>query len=185
MKRTTLTILRRFKHHGFSTDNNSQNIPNIVTSNSDNTENDINQSAHAIKTNVPKINDHIVFINPELNPRQKFVIISQAGKATGKTKHWFKTKKIDIGSTMSVDFSKVKDWEHLEEEVLMNNTAESDNSNEILKGYHRHKTITSQNAPSEAQVKDFFVSYKYYISFSRYSSFCIFNRPMIYEICEY
>ena len=34
---------------------------------------------------------------------------------------------------MSVDFSKVKDWDYLEEEVLINNINESDNSIEILK----------------------------------------------------
>ena len=35
-------------------------------------------------TNVPKINDRIVYINPELNTRRKVVIVSPAGKATGK-----------------------------------------------------------------------------------------------------
>ena len=34
---------------------------------------------------------------------------------------------------MSVDFSKVKDCDYLEEEVLINNINESDNSIEILK----------------------------------------------------
>ena len=34
---------------------------------------------------------------------------------------------------MSVDFSKVKDWGYLEEEVLIDNKTESDNSIEILK----------------------------------------------------
>ena len=34
---------------------------------------------------------------------------------------------------MSVDFSKVKDWDYLEEEVLINNINESDNGIEILK----------------------------------------------------
>ena len=69
-----------------SSDNNSQNIPNEVTSNSDNSENDIGKSAYPTKnyTKVPKINDHIVYINPELNTREKVVIISRASKATGK-----------------------------------------------------------------------------------------------------
>ena len=69
-----------------SSDNNSQNIPNEVTSNSDNSENDISERAYPIKnyTKVRKINDHIVYINPELNTREKVVIISRAGKATGK-----------------------------------------------------------------------------------------------------
>ena len=37
---------------------------------------------------------------------------------------------------------------------------------------------------SQAQVKNFFVSWKSYVLFSRYSSFCIFNHPMIYQICD-
>ena len=53
-----------------------------------------------------------------------------------------------------------------------------------FKGYLRYKTITSQNVPSEAQVKNIFVSYKSFILFSRYSSFCIFNHPVIYQICD-
>ena len=54
----------------------------------------------------------------------------------------------------------------------------------ILKGYHRHKMITSQNVPYEVQFGDFFVSKKSYVPFSRYSNFCIFDHPMIYQICD-
>ena len=54
----------------------------------------------------------------------------------------------------------------------------------IAKVYLRSKTITSQNAPSEAQIKNFFHSKKNYVPFSRYSSFCIFNHPMIYQMCD-
>ena len=52
----------------------------------------------------------------------------------------------------------------------------------LLKGYLRYKTITYQNVPSKAQIKNFFISQKNYVPFSRYSSFCIFNHPMIYQI---
>ena len=38
--------------------------------------------------------------------------------------------------------------------------------------------------PCEAQVKNFFVSWKSYVPISRYSSFFIFNHPMIYQICN-
>ena len=48
--------------------------------------------------------------------------------------------------------------------------------------YLRCKTIISQNVSSEAQVKNFFVSWKGYAPFSRCSSFCTFNHPMIYQI---
>ena len=52
------------KENSQSSDNNSQYIPKIVTSISDNT---------PIKTyiNLPKINDHIVYINPEFNTNEK------------------------------------------------------------------------------------------------------------------
>ena len=45
--------------------------------------------------------------------------------------------------------------------------------------YFRYKTITSQNVPFETQIKDFFISWKGYVPFSRYASFWIFNHPMI------
>ena len=54
----------------------------------------------------------------------------------------------------------------------------------LLKGYLHYKTITSQNVLSEAQVKNIFILWKYYALFSRYSSFCIFNHRMIYQICD-
>ena len=54
----------------------------------------------------------------------------------------------------------------------------------IVKGYLRYKTITSQNVSPEAQVKNFFDSQKSYVPFSRYSSFSIFNHPMIYQTCD-
>ena len=38
-----------------------------------------------------------------------------------------------------------------------------------FKGYLCYKTITSQNVSSEAQVKNFFISKKSYVIFSRYS----------------
>ena len=100
-----------------SSDSNSQNIANEITSNSNNTENDISESAYPVKnyTKLPKINDPIVYINPELNTLENVVIISRAGKAAGKNKYWLNVKIIDTGSFRSVDFSKVKDWHYLEE----------------------------------------------------------------------
>ena len=34
------------------------------------------------------------------------------------------------------------------------------------------------------RLRIFFVSYKSYVLFSKYSSFCIFNHPVIYQICD-
>ena len=75
----------------------------------------------------------ILYINLELNTREKVVIINQAGKGTGKNKYWLNVKIIDTGSFLSVDFSKVKDQGYLEKEVLINNITEPDNNIEILK----------------------------------------------------
>ena len=47
------------------------------------------------------------------------------------------------------------------------------------KGYSRYTMITSHNVSSESHVKFFF-----YVPFWRYSSFCSFNRHMIYQICD-
>ena len=52
-----------------------------------------------------------------------------------------------------------------------------------FKGYLCYKTITSKNVLAEARIKNFkqvrnFVSQKSYVTFSRYSSFCIFNHPI-------
>ena len=50
--------------------------------------------------------------------------------------------------------------------------------------YLRYKTVTSQNVSSEALLKNFFILQKSCVPFSRYSIFCIFNHPMIYQICD-
>ena len=50
-------------------------------------------------------------------------------------------------------------------------------------GYLYHKTITSQDVPSKAQIKNFLYGRRI-VSFSRYSRFCIFNHQMIYQICD-
>ena len=44
--------------------------------------------------------------------------------------------------------------------------------------------MNSQNVPSEVQVRNFLVSKKSCVLFSRYSSFCISNHAMIYRICD-
>ena len=49
----------------------------------------------------------------------------------------------------------------------------------LFKGHLYYKTMTSQNVLSEAQVKNFFILKNSYVPFSRYSSFCIVNYPMI------
>ena len=53
-----------------------------------------------------------------------------------------------------------------------------------LKDYLCYKTINSWNVPSKVQIKNFFISKKNYVPFSRYSIFCIFNYSIIYQISD-
>ena len=45
------------------------------------------------------------------------------------------------------------------------------------KGYLHNKMKRYQNVSYEAQIKNFFISKKNYVLFSRYSNFCVFNHP--------
>ena len=54
----------------------------------------------------------------------------------------------------------------------------------MFKGCLHCKMITSQNVGSEIQIKSFSLLQQNYVPFSRYSSFSIFNHPMIYQICD-
>ena len=53
-----------------------------------------------------------------------------------------------------------------------------------VEGYLCYKMKKSQNNSSEVQVMNFSISQKIYVSFSRYSSFCILNHPIICDICD-
>ena len=53
-----------------------------------------------------------------------------------------------------------------------------------FKDYVHYKTIISQNVLFEAQVRNVFISWKSYVPFLKYSSFCSFKHLMIYQICE-
>ena len=50
-----------------------------------------------------------------------------------------------------------------------------------IKGQFRYEKMISQNVPSEAQVKIFFVWSGNDVPLSRYLSFCILNHPMFYQ----
>ena len=53
-----------------------------------------------------------------------------------------------------------------------------------LKGYFQCKTVTSQNVSSEAQVKNFLFRRNVMFLSRGIQFFCIFNHPVIYQICD-
>ena len=46
-------------------------------------------------------------------------MLSKTGKSTDKNKSWLKIKHLDNNSQQSVDFSKIKDWENVGEEIFI------------------------------------------------------------------
>ena len=58
------------------------------------------------------------------------MIISRVGKAKGKNTSWFNAKDITQDEHISIDFSKIKGWKNIEEELLI--AIPSDNDIEIL-----------------------------------------------------
>ena len=99
-------------------DENDQHNEDIVAQKS-------NQPRTATTINLPIANDNIESLNPDSNNLEKALIIGKAGKATGQNKFWFNIKNIETGNLSSIDFSKIKNWKYLEEEVLVNNTSDS------------------------------------------------------------
>ena len=85
----------------------------------------------------------------------------------------------NMGKNISKNISK-----NLSSKYSQNHDHAKQSARDVLKGYLCYRTITSQNVPSKTQIKNFFISKKNYVSFPRYSSFCIFNYPMIYQICD-
>ena len=90
----------------------------------------------------------------------------------------------------STKLSKTSDLDHLTESLQAEEIPKRDKTlityscrTSSLKGYLRYKMITSRTVSSEAQVNNFILK-KSYVPFLRYSSFCIFNHPMIYQICN-
>ena len=57
-------------------------------------------------------------------------------------------------------------------------------SDRKFKVYPRYKTITSQNVPSEAQIKNFFNFQEKLCSVFSIFKFLYLNHPMIDQICD-
>ena len=55
----------------------------------------------------------------------------------------------------------------------------------IVKVYLRYKTITSQNVPSKAQIRNFFILQKNYVPFSRYPNMSTIKNGQIFLYCYF
>ena len=47
------------------------------------------------------------------------MVMSRAGKASGKNKYWFNVKNLDGDSIKSVGLENINDWKNINEEVLL------------------------------------------------------------------
>ena len=100
---------------------------------SENSDNETDNIINPIKLTglLPKINSKIVYHNPETQSWNEALVLSRAGKSTGRNRTWLNTKNLGDDYHQSVDFSSIKDWQNVEEEVLV--TSYSDTNIDILR----------------------------------------------------
>ena len=68
---------------------------------------------------IPSLKSKITYEDPDTNEWRKAMIISQAGKASGKNKYWFNVKDLEDDTMKSVDFENIRSWKNCNEEVLL------------------------------------------------------------------
>ena len=61
----------------------------------------------------------VLYHNPDHNSWNKAFIISRARKVKGRNNSWFNVKDITQDKHISVDFSKIKGWKNIKEEMLI------------------------------------------------------------------
>ena len=72
-----------------------------------------------ITCTVPSLKSKVRYQDPDTNVWRKALVISQAGKVSGKNKNWFNVKHLDDDTMKSVNFEAIPGWENLNEEVLL------------------------------------------------------------------
>ena len=60
----------------------------------------------------------VLYHNPDHNSWDKALIISRAGKVTGKNNSWFNVKYITQDEHIGVNLSKIKGWKNIEEVLV-------------------------------------------------------------------
>ena len=87
---------------------------------------------------LPKIDENIVYHNPDSNTWYKAIVIKRTGKATGENKNCFNIKNMDRDNLLRADFKKIADWKLLNKVIIVSN---SSNSNDILNAKINKMTI--------------------------------------------
>ena len=123
------TLTTRLKDLSLHTESNDQSIDSISD----------NVNSPVISDTFPKVKSKIVYHNPESNSWNEALVLSRAGKSSGKNKSWFNIKYIKEDKHKSVDFSRIKGWKNASEEVLIAHS--NDNNIEILQA----KQVELQN----------------------------------------
>ena len=59
---------------------------------------------------IPSLKSTITYEDPDTNEWRKAMIISQAGKASGKNKYWLNAKDLEDDTMKSIDFENIRSW---------------------------------------------------------------------------
>ena len=72
-----------------------------------------------------------MYHNPDTQSQNKVLVLSRAGKSTGKNRTWFNIKNVEEYSHQSDSFSNIKGWENVKKEMVV--TIHSDTNFDILR----------------------------------------------------
>ena len=67
----------------------------------------------------PTIKSKMTYKDPDSKEWKTALVISRAGKASGKNKYYFNIKHLDNNTIKSLDSENISGWKHLSEEILL------------------------------------------------------------------
>ena len=83
------------------------------------TDDEKNRNPTKLTGEIPSLKSKITYEDPDTKEWRKAMIISRAGKASGRNKYWLNVKDLEDDTMKSVDFENIRSWKNLNEEVLL------------------------------------------------------------------
>ena len=93
---------------------------------------------------VPSVKSNIEYKVKRNDPWKEAIVISRAGKATGKNKYWMNIKDLEDGTFKSINFEEIEQWRLKDEVILLadNNHSTIEAKHLELQNWRYHKVYT-------------------------------------------
>ena len=80
---------------------------------------------------VPSVKSNIEYKVKRNDPWKEAIVISRAGKATGKNKYWMNIKDLEDGTCKSIHFEEIDEWRLKDKDILL-----ADNNHSTIEAKH-------------------------------------------------